>query len=85
MLATAVIAVAAGLGVLTTNSASQAAVQSEPNREYGICLRVGTGNCYPIGPLGPYIPDYGTPEEAAFLQCVEQVAEDCAEIHGEPG
>ena len=78
-------AAAAGLVLLSSNSTSQAAERYQPNRDYGICVRQGTGDCYPIGPLGPYIPDTGTPEEAAFLQCVAIVEEQCADLYGEPG
>ena len=74
-------AVVAGVSVAPMpESVAQAGAQ----QTYRACMRSIDTMCLPQGPLGPILPEAGTPEYEAYIICYEAQAAYCATLPDAP-
>lgn len=77
-----IIAIAVATAAIT--AAPVTPVEAQDIHPFDICVLNGTESCYPVGPWGPYLPTWGSPEEAEFQQCMASLEAACEAIHGRP-
>ena len=59
-------------------------VEAQDFHPFDMCVMAGTESCYPRGPFGPYLPEWGSQEEAEMFQCFADLEAACEALHGRP-
>ena len=76
--------VAVAFAAAALAAAPGAPVEAQDISPFDMCVLNGTEACYPRGEFGPYLPEWGSPEEAAMQQCLADLEAACEAIHGRP-
>lgn len=79
------IAASTAVGMLIAVAPAPQAEARVTTETYWQCVHNAYAGCTPQGPGGPYLPQPGSPEEEAYLQCLSSWLAYCETLPDAPG